>query len=231
MRSGWVMGCVMGSVLLWAVMVTGCQRGGGSEAVSQSPRQAVPAKADVPVAADAVEPADAEQSAKAEEAAEWTGDEVFTGTNLLAGVWAELREQTTTEPADNSYCYVCHANYRDEDLTKFHQPVGVGCELCHGMSDEHSADEDGLTAPEIMWPKAWINVTCMECHPYEELEREHAHGEFLAKPLPEQVCTDCHGEHHRLSVRTRVWDRKTGRLTACDGVRMMDADSPAGAAR
>ena len=225
MRSGWVRGCVVGSVLLWAVMLAGCQGSGSGEPVSESPRQAIPLEEAVPVAADA------EKSADDHEAEQWTGDEIFTDTNLLEGVWAELREQAATEPADNSYCYVCHANYQDEDLTRFHQPVGVGCELCHGMSDEHSADEDGLTPPEIMWPKAWINVTCMECHPHKELEREHEHEEFLARPQPDQVCTDCHGEHHRLSVRTRVWDRKTGKLTACDGVRMMDADSPAGAAR
>lgn len=225
MRCGWIIDCIIGSALLWTVMLAGCHGGRDSTAASQSPRPAVLSEAVVPAAADAEKPADVY------EAEPRNGEEIFTGTNLLQGVGARWRERTAIEPADNSYCYVCHTNYQDEDLTKFHQPVGVGCELCHGMSDEHSADEDGLTAPEILWPKAWINVTCIECHPYEELEKEPGHGEFLARPLPEQVCTDCHGEQHRLSVRTRVWDRKTGKLTACDGVRMMDADSPAGAAR
>ncbi len=162
---------------------------------------------------------------------ERTAADVFKGTNLLDGAWAELQKMEKPQPADNSYCYVCHANYKDEDLTKVHLPVGVGCELCHGMSDEHSADEDGLTPPEIMWPKEWINVTCMECHPREALARQDGHHEFLNEPFPDEVCTDCHGEKHRLNVRTRVWDKKTGKLLECDGVRMMDADSPAGAAK
>ncbi len=35
------------------------------------------------------------------------------------------------------------------------------------------------------------------------------------------VCTDCHGEH-RLKVRTRRWDKETGKLVSDDGVRMME---------
>jgi hypothetical protein len=222
MQDRWVIGFVSGGLLLWAVVLAGCQGGGRGEFSPAASEQT--ARAEPVAVAAAVPDAEAEPE-------QWTADQVFTGTNLLDGVWAKLRDQTDPEPADNSYCYVCHANYKDEDLTVYHLPVGVGCELCHGMSDEHSADEDGLTPPEIMWPKAWINVTCMECHPYEELAREASHEEFFARTMPEQVCTDCHGENHRLSVRTRVWDRETGKLTACDGVRMMDADSPAGAAR
>ncbi len=155
---------------------------------------------------------------------------LFDGTNLLEGVWEELRRQENLEPADNSYCYVCHANYQTEVLTQTHLPMGVGCELCHGMSDEHSADEDGLTPPEIMWPAAWINLTCMECHPSAELARNVSHRDFLTRPEPGETCMHCHGEEHRLNVRTRIWDRKTGELLECDGVRMMDEDSPAGAA-
>ena len=56
------------------------------------------------------------------------------------------------EPADNSYCLVCHANYDDENLTKAHQPAGVGCEQCHGTSVKHSGDEDGLTPPDRCSP-------------------------------------------------------------------------------
>ncbi|MFW5693381.1 MAG: cytochrome c3 family protein, partial [Thermoguttaceae bacterium] len=161
---------------------------------------------------------------------ERTAADVFKGKNLLEGAWAKLPKDGKPEPADNSYCYVCHANYQEEELAKSHMAVGVGCELCHGMSDEHSADEDGLTPPEIMWPKEWINVTCMECHPRAALVKQDGHHEFLNEPFPDEVCSDCHGEKHRLKVRTRVWDKKTGKLLQCDGVRMMDAESPAGAA-
>jgi hypothetical protein len=224
MQGGGAVSLRWSGMLLFAVGLAGCQAGGSDETSAATAVQAVE---------DVGTPIAAGTAAGTAAVPEWTEDDedVFTGTNLLAGVWAKLQEQEQTEPADNSYCYVCHANYQEEELTKFHLPLGVGCELCHGMSDEHSADEDGLTPPDIMWPKHWINVTCMECHSYEELAKEQSHEEFLAKPSPDQVCTDCHGKDHRLAVRTRVWDRETGKLTACDGVRMMDADSPAGAAR
>ncbi|MDZ7616571.1 MAG: multiheme c-type cytochrome [Patescibacteria group bacterium] len=164
-------------------------------------------------------------------APERTAAEVFKGTNLLEGAWEKLPKGEKAQPADNSYCYVCHANYQEEALSKSHMSLGIGCESCHGMSDEHSADEDGLTPPEIMWPKEWINVTCMECHPRAALVKQDGHREFLSEPFPDEVCTDCHGEQHRLKVRTRVWDKRTAKLLQCDGVRMMDADSPAGAAK
>ena len=40
------------------------------------------------------------------------------------------------------------------------------------------------------------------------------------------ICTDCHGQH-RMKVRTRVWDKETGKLIKDDGVRMMDKSRPA----
>ncbi|MDY0170695.1 MAG: multiheme c-type cytochrome [Thermoguttaceae bacterium] len=198
-----------------------------------SPGSGVPSAMPVAAAADE-RPAPVVEEPRDNKAAtepERTAADVFKGTNLLEGAWAELRKVEKPQPADNSYCYVCHANYKDEDLTKVHLPVGVGCELCHGPSDKHSADEDGLTPPEIMWQKDWINVTCMECHPREALAKQDGHCEFLKDPFPDEVCTDCHGENHRLKVRTRLWDKKTGKLLECDGVRMMDPGSPAGAAK
>jgi hypothetical protein len=135
------------------------------------------------------------------------------------------------KPADNSYCYVCHANYEEEKLTKIHQPQGVGCEKCHGSSEKHSSDEDGLTPPQTMYPKSEIAGACMKCHKKEDLVKEEDHGDFFVKPKPAETCTDCHGKNHRLKVRTRIWDKKTGKLLSDDGVRMMSPDaskSPAG---
>ena len=134
------------------------------------------------------------------------------------------------KPADNSYCYVCHINYRGEKLTLNHERAGVGCEECHGESDRHSADEDGLTPPEIMFPKARIAPACMACHPTSRLAREKAHKLMLADAAGSAACTECHGKH-RLAVRTRRWDKATGKLLADDGVRMMQENSPAGSAR
>ncbi len=136
------------------------------------------------------------------------------------------------QEADNSYCLVCHVNLEEEELVDIHRPAGVGCETCHGLSDDHSADEDGLTAPEIMWSKPRINPRCMTCHPRDELLVDKtaalSHQEMFlrweepkkAKP-GEKYCTECHGEH-RIAHRTRVWDQETGKLLKRSGGPVMD---------
>lgn len=123
------------------------------------------------------------------------------------------------EPADNSYCHVCHANYKKDELSTVHQPAGVGCETCHGPSDKHSSDEDGLIPPEKMYPRQKINHYCMTCHPKDKIARVEDHKP-LATAKAKKVCTDCHGKH-RLKHRTRIWDKSTGKLISDDGVRMM----------
>ncbi len=133
------------------------------------------------------------------------------------------------EPADNSYCYVCHAPYEHEEMSKEHQPVGVGCETCHGISEKHSGDEDGLTPPDIMFPRDKIAAACMtKCHTKDDLVASGNHDEvFVAAKKTDKTCTECHAEKHRLKVRTRIWDKATGKLLSDDGVRMMYKDSPA----
>jgi hypothetical protein len=132
------------------------------------------------------------------------------------------------DPADNSYCLVCHLNYEEEKLTKLHQPQGVGCEKCHGPSVKHSGDEDGLTPPDKLFAKEEILGFCMTCHPQEKLKKEENHQDLFApEGGSKDTCTDCHGKQHRMKVRTRVWDKKTRKLLSDDGVRMMSKDSPA----
>jgi hypothetical protein len=156
------------------------------------------------------------------------------------------------EPADNSYCLVCHLNYENEKLARKHQIAGVGCAKCHGQSEKHSGDEDGLTAPDIIYAHEDVNKFCMTCHPQEKLAKSKNHKELMPAILAGQekpkadkqptkagraagkletedrlVCTECHGENHRMEVRTRKWDKKTRKLISDDGVRMMYKNSPA----
>jgi hypothetical protein len=156
-------------------------------------------------------------------------------------------DKPVPEPADNSFCYVCHRNFEKEPLNAKHTKIGVGCEKCHGSSERHSADEDGITPPEIMYSKLRINPYCVKCHTAEKLEKTDEHqlaltlmkeggkanaiadkaSEAKAEAAPVKwICTDCHGQH-RMKVRTRVWDKETGKLIKDDGVRMMDKSRPA----
>ena len=164
---------------------------------------------------------------------------VAAGAIALAGVvWflgcAERQpvEDEAKEPADNSYCLVCHSNYEDEKLMKKHRPEGIGCETCHGMSDKHSADEDSLTAPEMMYAKADINPFCVTCHVGEKILKTKEHRKLFPDGIvASPCCTDCHAKKHHLKVRTRIWDKKSGKLLSDDGVRMMYENSPATQAR
>jgi len=134
------------------------------------------------------------------------------------------------EPADNSYCVVCHLNYETEKLTRSHQIAAVGCDKCHGASEKHSGDEDGLTAPDVIFAHEDVDKFCMTCHPKEKIEKHENHKEAFDPKVPADehlICTECHGENHKMAVRTRKWDKKTRKLLSDDGVRMMYKNSPA----
>ncbi len=148
--------------------------------------------------------------------------------------WKVTKPDLSQEPieADNSFCLVCHANLEEEELVDIHIGVGVGCELCHGLSDDHSADEDSRTPPEIMWPKQRISGRCMTCHPREEMlvdkDAAESHRKVFArwenpnKTEPgKKYCTECHGKH-RIRNRTRIWNKETGKLLKQSGGPTMD---------
>ncbi len=119
--------------------------------------------------------------------------------------------------ADNSRCHVCHLNFDGEDLTKVHARAEIGCEDCHGASDAHCSDEDNITPPDRMFATDTIVDFCTECHAEEGLKDVPAHDQVFEG---DKVCTDCHG-NHRLNVRTRRWNEKTGELIEDDNVRML----------
>ncbi len=110
--------------------------------------------------------------------------------------------------ADNSRCFVCHLNYDEEVFVRWHAWGGVGCEKCHGPSDDHCGDEGHETAPDIMYSKESMPAACWECHP----EVKPPRGYKPATPEDaKKACTDCHG-NHRLPERIRHWDKKTRKL-------------------
>jgi hypothetical protein len=143
--------------------------------------------------------------------------------------------------ADNSRCFVCHANYDfdEEKLVFSHARVNIGCTRCHGDSPRHSADEDGLTPPDRMFSRGNIRFNCLGCHDWlklvasDQLKRDRT--DLQEKPDHQAVldgtaaekkfCTDCHGEH-RLGHRTRKWDKRTGQLIFRDATPAMLSAPP-----
>jgi len=122
----------------------------------------------------------------------------------------------------NQFCSACHYGFDDEKLAQRHEQAGIGCERCHGESERHRSDEDNITPPEIMYPKAKINPTCMMCHPRHEIQHVVRHKELLAgaKTVFDSAdedgnqiyCTDCHAKDHRINVRNIRWNKATGEL-------------------
>lgn len=91
----------------------------------------------------------------------------------------------------NEECFLCHLDYRPEELTLTHQKQGISCATCHGDSKGHIDDEDRKTAPDRMIARHRIGVFCRGCHSALE-ECPHADPPETG---PEQPCTDCHGQH------------------------------------
>jgi len=114
----------------------------------------------------------------------------------------------------NPFCFACHADFEGEQFALNHELAGIGCERCHGESERHRSDEANITPPEIMYPKAKINPTCMMCHPRHELQHIKDHEPLLegAATGEKKYCTDCHGTEHRMKVRTIRWNKVTGEL-------------------
>jgi hypothetical protein len=116
----------------------------------------------------------------------------------------------------NGGCYVCHGNYRTESLVLSHAKEKVGCIQCHGESLPHQGDEFHRTPPEKMYGPANIDKMCGKCHEEHDAPagkviarwRQRCPGKTDPKDI---VCTECHFEH-RLSSRSVVWDKNTGKL-------------------
>jgi len=158
-----------------------------------------------------------EQQAK-EETAEEPTEEVSVERQVKEKPVEEQAEEETF--VANLFCSACHYAFSDEELALQHERAGIGCERCHGESERHRSDEDNITPPEIMYPKAKINPTCMMCHPRGKIKHVSYHASLLAgaetifdkSNNKKKHCTDCHGREHRINVRTIRWNKGTGEL-------------------
>ncbi len=118
--------------------------------------------------------------------------------------------------AENAACYVCHANYQEEELVKIHAAGDTGCVDCHGKSYAHRNDENNTTPPDVMFPRERIEDACGKCHESHDVPAADVIARLQDRVPPataaqQVVCTDCHGRH-RLAHRTVLWDKATGKL-------------------
>jgi len=197
-----------------------------SKPADSAPAPAAPATAPP---ADKVPADKADNNAAPSEKKAETAQKNAEPTAEVLGQWkkhvAAWKEVEPREAADNSFCYVCHLNYENEKekLVTVHEPEGVGCETCHGMSAQHSQDEDSLVPPDVIFASNKVASFCIQCHEKRDLlEGDEAHEKFFAgETEPDKTCTNCHDMKHSLKVRTRRWDKDTRKIEWYDGVRMM----------
>ncbi len=135
--------------------------------------------------------------------------------------------------ADNTACFVCHANFKEEPLAVRHAEANVGCMKCHGKSLEHRDDEDNITPPDKMYALDKIESNCKKCHDDHDVPAAKVIARWQ-KRCPDKndpatiACTDCHGMH-RLKIRTVRWNKNTGVLMAKKDEK--EHDKPEGQAR
>ena len=103
------------------------------------------------------------------------------------------REEHVNVPSPNSACYVCHANFEDETISKTHTSNEVYCAACHGPSLDHRSDEDNVTTPGVMFTRGEVDRACLKCHKRHKPETKKKDGK--GRPPKSAICTDCHGTH------------------------------------
>ena len=118
--------------------------------------------------------------------------------------------------ADNSACFVCHANYEEEPLSVEHSKANVSCVKCHGKSSAHQNDENNITPPDKLFAPEAVAASCEDCHDTHDAPAEKVIARWQERcptktKVEEIICTDCHG-WHRLKIRTVRWDKKTREL-------------------
>jgi hypothetical protein len=206
-------------VVAAALAAAGCSKG---EAGNPAPSPAAPEKVapDQPVKAPAEKaPAPAAASAPASAPAAATpptAPDAARITALAASITAEgSSPPPKTKAVDNSRCHVCHLNFSEDVMAVNHAKYGVGCEKCHGSSDDHASDEGNITPPQIMYPQEKIDTSCKVCHP-DPMERIVAGAKYCLQVLlteeeKKKVCTDCHGTH-KMAQRQVRWNKTTGEI-------------------
>jgi hypothetical protein len=124
----------------------------------------------------------------------------------LIGLFEALGEDAKKAPANNDACFVCHLDFKGEELAETHAKKGVGCARCHGPSVRHINDESGRIGPDRIIKPDEINKFCSICHakrprcPFKLPALQQAQGpengrRAAPQPPVTKTCVSCHGKH------------------------------------
>lgn len=113
------------------------------------------------------------------------------------GEGEKVAATNTKATAENTACFVCHANYMTESLVGDHAGVDIGCVHCHGQSTVHRNDENNTTPPEIMYPVEKVDPFCRGCHStVHDIPPRKIITRWLERNKKEDnpSCANCHKE-------------------------------------
>ena len=148
------------------------------------------------------EPADIQAAPVTDNEAETTGGPpplvVDTSAPLLLDEPTEEEEAsaaaTTQAAAENTACFVCHANYETEFLADSHTIADIGCVNCHGESSAHQNDENNITPPETMYSAEKIDSFCQSCHKAHDIPPRKIIARWVERKA-EKTDPSCQGCH------------------------------------
>lgn len=126
----------------------------------------------------------------------------------------EFGSQANEAEAKNATCYVCHANYAEEELAQRHAENDIGCTNCHGESTAHKNDENHLTPPDRMYPAKEIDEACGKCHTGHDvpaIDIVRRWKERTGDTKTDVLCEKCHESHDFPAAKVvRKWQEKSG---------------------
>ena len=126
----------------------------------------------------------------------------------------EIGSNSNEAEAKNATCYVCHANYAEEELAQRHAENDIGCTNCHGESTAHKNDENHLTPPDKMYAASEIDGACGKCHTGHDvpaIKVIRRWKERIGDTKSDVLCGECHESHDFPAAKVvRKWQEKSG---------------------
>ncbi len=133
---------------------------------------------------------------------------------LLLDGPSESEKVNTEAETKNATCYVCHANYAEEQLAQWHAKANYACSDCHGESIAHKNDENHLTPPDKMYAVSEIDGACQKCHTGHDVQPAEVVRRWKQRTGDEKtdvLCKECHESHDIPAAKVvRKWQKQSG---------------------